>query len=451
VLTILFIIHPVMLHSVVWVPGRNDIMLALFCVFSLYFQNKYLLSKRLSDLFFQFLFFVLALFTKETAIVMPLVFVANSFVHDEKRKGVIFQLVLTTIITLTWYFFRKSIVKEVTFIDAELFLKLKNTMYSFLIFTGKTIVPVQHSLYPTIENSSLWPGLLTIAILIVVTVYFKFANKYFGYFGIFMFLISLIIPIWFVSGSVTREQYENRLYMPMIGIVIYASQLNINWKKTATKVLFGVIALVYFGFTNLRMADYKDYHQYIKFCLEDNPSNYFFHESLADDLMRSKDFDGAIRHYSEAIRILPSRAIFYNNRANAFVALNRKVEALRDFDSAIVKSGNDPVVYLNRCYALSELNEFDAAMSELNRLKDCCQSIIPAHVEKEITLRWTQNGFRKIEELLTKQPNNAVLYANRAKLNFKTGRIKEARADKLKALSLNPKNEQLMRYLEEIK
>lgn len=109
------------------------------------------------------------------------------------------------------------------------------------------------------------------------------------------------------------------------------------------------------------------------------------------------------------------------------------------------------MVYLNRCYALSELNEFDASMSELRRLKECCQEIIPMHVEKEIRSRWTMNGFNKIEELLKKQPNNALLYANRAKLNYDVGRINEAMVDKQKALSLAPKNEQLIKYLEEIK
>lgn len=450
-LTILFVIHPVMLHSVVWVPGRNDIMLALFCLLSLYFQNRNLFNKRLSDLLFQLLFFIMALLTKETAIVMPLVFIANSYIRDSNRKRMLANFTFSFVIALAWFLYRKSIVKEVAFIDGELLLKLKNTLYSFLIFTGKTIVPVQHSLYPTIENSSILPGIITLAILIGAAIYFKFTNKRYAYFGIFMYLIFLIIPLWFVSGSVTREQYENRLYTPLIGIVFFIAHLNINWKKMSSQVVMGGITLVFFGMTFKRMGDYKDYHRYIEYCIEDNPNNYFFHQSLADDLMRSKDFEGAIKHYGEAIRIQPSRAIFYNNRANAYVSLGNKQEALRDFDSAIVKSGGDPVVYLNRCYALSELNEFDASMSELRRLKECCQEIIPMHVEKEIRSRWTMNGFNKIEELLKKQPNNALLYANRAKLNYDVGRINEAMVDKQKALSLAPKNEQLIKYLEEIK
>jgi tetratricopeptide (TPR) repeat protein len=198
------------------------------------------------------------------------------------------------------------------------------------------------------------------------------------------------------------------------------------------------------------MDDYKDYMSYIQKCIDDNPNNYFFHERMADELARRNNLPGALEHYSEAIRILPSRALFYNNRANVYTDLGKKEEALRDFDSAIVRSGNDPRVYLNRCMTLVKLKEFDAAMSELKKLKQCCQQMIPPEAEREITMRWTMNGFAKIDELLKTQPNNAVLYANRAKLLYDIGRKSEAFADKQKAISLAPDNEQIKKYLENI-
>jgi Tfp pilus assembly protein PilF len=450
VFAILFAVHPVMLHAVAWVPGRNDAMLGLFCLASLYYQNAFLKDGNKKFIFLQFLFFILALFTKETAIVMPLVFGLNAYARktDKKRIGV--EFIATTIFTLAWYFYRKTVVKDVGFFDGELGLRLKNFVSSFLIYSGKTIYPVQQSLYPTIENSTIVFGLGTLALLAVLTFYLRFENRRYAHLGIALFLLFLFVPIWFVSVSITREQYENRLYAPMIGLVLFAANLKIDWEKQATRLCFGMVTVLYLGTTFIRMDNYKDYMSYIEKCIEDNPNNYFFHERMADELALRNDLNGAIEHYSEAIRILPSKALFYNNRANVYTSLGKKEEALRDFDSAIVRSGNDPRVYLNRCMTLVKLSEFDAAMSELKKLKQCCQEIIPPEVEKEITMSWTANAFKNINELLKAQPNNAVLYANRARLYIDIGRKDEAMADKQKALSLAPGNEAIRKYLENI-
>jgi protein O-mannosyl-transferase len=451
VFSILFAVHPVMLHAVAWIPGRNDVMLGLFCLCALYFQNAYLKSRNKNHLILQFLFFVLALFTKETAVVMPLVFALNTYVRKEDKKRIALEFCASLILTSAWYFYRKTIVKEVGFFDGDVSLRLQNSVSAFLIYTGKAIFPVVQSLYPTIENSSLLPGIVTLVIVIAASFYFKFSNKRYALLGMCLYLVFLFVPIWFVSGSITREQYENRLYTPMIGFFLFVLNLNIDWERQAAKLCIGTIAVVYFITTFVRMDGYSNYRDYIEACIEDNPNNYFFHERYADELVRLNDLNAALIHYGEAIRILPSRALFYNNRANVYTSLGKKEEALRDFDSAIVRSGQDPRVVLNRCLTLVKFNEFDAAMNDLRQLKQCCQEIIPPEVERNITMSWTMNGFKRIEELLRTQPNNAILYANRAKLNYDIGRKNEALADKQKALSLAPDNEQLRRYLESIK
>lgn len=198
------------------------------------------------------------------------------------------------------------------------------------------------------------------------------------------------------------------------------------------------------------MDHYSNEFNFLEKALANNPDNYFFHQQMSYQLMIKKDYEGAARECGEAIRIQPSRALFYNNRANIYTSMGRLQDALRDYDSALVKSNYDPLVYLNRAVTLSELGQFDDAMNELRRLKQCCQQMIPKKAEQDIVMRWTVNGLNKIEELLEKQPNNAVLYANRAKLYFDSGQMKEALADKEKALSLDPTNEQIKLFLEKI-
>ena len=90
-------------------------------------------------------------------------------------------------------------------------------------------------------------------------------------------------------------------------------------------------------------------------------------------------------------------------------------------------------------------------MSELKKLKACCQNMIPPEMEQEIMYKWNVTGFKKINEKLITQPNNPILYANRAKLFFDRGMLNESIADLEKACSLDPANAELKKYLEMVK
>ena len=85
ILCLLFLCHPAITQAVAWIPGRNDSLLTLFLVLSCYFFIKYTDTSKFLNLFLYFIFFALALFTKETAIVAP-IFCFSVLVY--KKKGI---------------------------------------------------------------------------------------------------------------------------------------------------------------------------------------------------------------------------------------------------------------------------------------------------------------------------------------------------------------------------
>jgi tetratricopeptide (TPR) repeat protein len=452
ILASLFVIHPAIIHAVVWVPGRNDLMLALFTLLALYFQNEYYVKAKNKHLVFLMLFFVAALFSKENAIVLPFVFVTNHFIWKDNIRSLKWPFVISMVsLTALWFYLRSSIVEvkpnyEASFVD--------QVMYSFrslIVFVGKTLVPVQQSVYPTLKNAWLWPGIITIAIFLFVLFKLHWKSKKIALFGIFFFVIMLAIPVWFNATSVNREQYEHRLYVPLMGLMIAATQLQIKLDHTRTKTFLLALASIYLYLNFTRANSYKDQLSFIERAVEECPDNYFFQFRMADHLFAEKNYKGAIEHYTEAIALQPSKGMFFNNRANAYTAIGNKAAALRDFDSAIVRSNNAPGVYINRMATLVKFNEIELAMSELKKLKACCQNMIPPEMEQEIMYKWNVTGFKKINEKLITQPNNPILYANRAKLFFDRGMLNESIADLEKACSLDPANAELKKYLEMLK
>ena len=68
---LVFCCHPLFVHAVAWIPSRGDLMLTLFGMLVLLTFLYYIETKQLKYLILHTLFFLLAMFSKETAMAFP--------------------------------------------------------------------------------------------------------------------------------------------------------------------------------------------------------------------------------------------------------------------------------------------------------------------------------------------------------------------------------------------
>ncbi|MBQ3834195.1 MAG: glycosyltransferase family 39 protein, partial [Elusimicrobia bacterium] len=73
-LIVLCAVHPILASVPAWLPARNDSLLTIFLISSFIFFIKYLSSKKYSHLFLYLFFYALSVFTKETALIMIIIF-----------------------------------------------------------------------------------------------------------------------------------------------------------------------------------------------------------------------------------------------------------------------------------------------------------------------------------------------------------------------------------------
>src|SRR6202020_3196456 len=71
ILSLLFAVHPVLSQAVAWLPGRNDVLLGIFIFSFFIFSIRYSREGKLKNLLLSVFFLLLALFTKETAVMGP--------------------------------------------------------------------------------------------------------------------------------------------------------------------------------------------------------------------------------------------------------------------------------------------------------------------------------------------------------------------------------------------
>jgi len=99
---LIFSIHPVISQAVVWLPGRNDSLLAVFILASFLSFLNYFKKPNLKNLLLYSLFFFLALLSKETSLFFPLLIFIYLLTKGKEKK-----LTKTLNFILTFYFLVK--------------------------------------------------------------------------------------------------------------------------------------------------------------------------------------------------------------------------------------------------------------------------------------------------------------------------------------------------------
>lgn len=449
-LCLLFSVHPVLVHAVEWIPGRNDSMLCVFSLLAVISLIRYFREKKTTAAMLHVLFFVLALLTKENAVLLPLVFGVFAFIFRPEKKQMAILVTVWLAALAGWYLLRNHYVSYFPSESKHLGSTIGAFLLGLLTFTGKALFPVQQSVTPTPSNSSLIAGIAALLTLIILYIKPGVKDKKMALGGVLMFIILLVLPVWYGALSPLGEQYEHRIYTPMCGLVIFASQLNFKAGKHLRYALTAV-ALLFAVKTVSRITVYKDDLSYLNEGIADCPQNYVFYSQKANILYAQHNLPQALELFNKAIPLQPKRPHLYQNRGNVYLGLGKRKEAIDDYTKALELSGNNPAVLLTRCAAYNSFGDIADAMSDLQALKKCCSDIIPQTLEREVAGKWMKLQWDTVNEEIAKDPTNAELYVNRAQLYFNRRKGAEALADLKKACELQPGNAQYKAYYEQLK
>ena len=447
----IFVFHPLLLHSVALIPGRNDLIFGIFALGSIICLIQYLKSFRIHLVVLHFLFFICALLTKENAITLPFIFFFLYYITVKPGKKQLVVFVLFWIaISLSWFILRKNIVNVIPMFSADWLLIIKNFTLANFVFLGKVLFPINLSVFPTLQNSGPIYGIISLGIIAFAWFKVGVKSKKTALFGLFLYFILLAIPTWFGSVNSGGEHLESRMYTSLIGIFLFISQLKINWESKNVKYIL-VFVLIGFGIrTFIRMNIYKSEISFTEAGLKDAPDYYLFQVQKADFEYDHKNFNESITYYSNGIHLRPDKSEIYNNRANAYVALNMNSEAINDFNKSLELEGFNEVIVINRCLSYFALGDLDNAMNDLITLKKCCTRIIPPNLEKDLTDKWTKKEIDKLNGLIEKDPKNDLNYFNRAKRFLNIYRYEDARKDVEMACLLNPNNSEYKTVLRQM-
>ena len=351
-----FLVHPLLSQAVAWIPGRNDPLVTIFILLSFLFFIKYAASKQFSHLVLHELFFLLALFTKETALVFPVFCGLYLFVQEKewmRSKEFRYLAANWMAITIVWFIIRKIALVGVL-------VEEEYSIHAFIVnipvlmeFIGKMFLPLHQSPYAILGRSSTVIG----AAITFFIILFIFLNRksitrraYLHLLWIFLFLTpSLFLLIY---GYDHRFRYlEHRAYLPMVGLVFFIAEFaaTVN-KEKLYKLLYGtlLVVIVLFGFRTYVFSEY--FANRLIFwkasCdLSADCPDVYTGLGLTYNVMGN--YEKSVAEFAASVEMAPQVSNYRNHLGYVYAINNKLDEAEKEFNAAIKTDSTRAVGYSN--------------------------------------------------------------------------------------------------------
>jgi len=345
-------IHPVVVEPVVWVPGREELLMTLGALGCLHFHLSALRTADRGAQRFKViglhaaaaLAAAMACLCNAVAAVIPLLIVAWDLllVSRPKRWAAIAGTVPLWAIGIA-----TVVIKRMTEVD-------HNVSYS-RVFSEPWLAYII-SIYGLNLKTVVWPtglvmyydwptptGLLDPAVLLGVlavaltgTVLWLARRNRALLFGLCWFLLALAPVSQIMPHHISRA--DRFLYLPMVGLVVAVAVVLRGLPRLRTfsmaKVGVAAVALGVLGaLSSGQVHFWKNSTTWWAHCVRTEPNNGYAHARLAGQLAAADQFDQAVWHYRVALRFCPNHA---DTLAKfAWTLATCRDPARRDYDLAI--------------------------------------------------------------------------------------------------------------------
>lgn len=345
-----FAVHPALVSAVAWIPGRNDSLLAVIALsawlaFIAYVEGA---SRRARTI--HLALFALALFAKETALMLPLVCCAHLAIRGfGSPRGASFRALLALVpgwaacVTLRLLGRPFGAGAQVTLADVASHSRL------LLSGLGQLVFPFAPSLVGVVSDSPVGGGILAAALFAALTVLSRRARPRVVLLGAAAFALwslpSLVVPGTLVLGS--------RLYLPAVGVVIGAAELT-RALTLEPRVLgaFGAAAISAFAVAAAAYAEtFRNPRSFARAAVDAAPRSPVAHVCMGSVEQRDGDDDGALAEYKLALS-LGATYVVRNNLAVLDIAHGRWVDAERELRQELDVDPGYALAYRNLAIVL---------------------------------------------------------------------------------------------------
>ncbi len=373
-LSLLFIIHPINVHAVSWIPGRNDPLLAVMFMSAFLSFLYYLKSRKVWQYILCIFLFFLSLLTKETALVFPILALIYLYlVHKEKifSKFSIINTIVLASTTVAWFIIRNLAMGKAIAEDYNIISSLLQNSPAVFTYLGKILFIHNLSVFPIIPDLPLIFGII-IFIALAIAIYFSKNIKWsYIIFGTLWFLGTLAPSmIKTVSTQLQVVEFaEHRVYLSLLGLIIILSQINIPIKKYKN-ILIVIMIIICGVFLTKSITHSKVYKNKISFwinAVQYSPSSAFNHNNLGAMYYLDGNYNLAEKEWIKSSKLNPKEKLVQNNLGLIYASKNEYDKAYDAYMKELAINPDYPNTHFNLGLLLYSTGNIEQGISEWER------------------------------------------------------------------------------------
>jgi len=409
---LVFVAHPLQTQAVTYIVQRTASLATLFYVASLCFYIKFRLlnsSAKVGTGIFakQKIYYIgslitaiMAMFTKELALTLPLMVLLYEFCFFNGKKTFRWKywapfLFILLIIPLTLLLTETGArrFQELTSEPGMSSFQYLCTEFRVLVtYIRLVFLPLNQNLdydYPLSHGLFEMPTLVSLFFLI--TILYAAKHLFLRYrllsFSILWFFLTLlpessIFPIKDVI-------FEHRLYLPLVGYSLFlVSGLYYLLGKKSIKtmcIVLGFIIISYAFLTYQRNKVWSDDFTLWGDVVLKSPHKARGYSQLGTAFSAQGNLTQAMSEYNKAIDLDPNDVQSHNDRGNIYAEQGNDDKALIDFSKAIELSPNFAEPYYNRGIILSNKGDYSKAIADYDKAIDINPNYADAYNNRAVS------------------------------------------------------------------
>lgn len=319
--SLVFAVHPVLSQAVAWIPGRNDSLMAVFILAAFIAFLDFIETKKWKYYLWHLFFFALAVFTKESALVLvALVFFYLHFIAKERLLSFNKKILSAgwLLIIVIWFFIRRiALVNPIEMTVSDMVKSVFNNLPALIQFIGKIIFPFNLSVLPLIQDTTFLWGLTALVLVILLLISTKDRNYRIIIFGALWFLLFLLPSFIRPNPTVVADFIEHRIYLPIIGFFLILAETGAVQRFFRSKkapIVFVIIVIVVFSSINfVHSKNFKERTVFWKNAAENSPHSPLAHRNLGAMYYLDGELDKAEGEYKKSLELNPFEEMAHNN------------------------------------------------------------------------------------------------------------------------------------------
>ncbi|MHB1426446.1 MAG: protein kinase domain-containing protein [Gemmataceae bacterium] len=178
-------------------------------------------------------------------------------------------------------------------------------------------------------------------------------------------------------------------------------------------------------------------------CIRLQPDSPWPYNNRGTVHLRLKQYDLAVRDYSDALALDPKYVKARIDRALAYLEQGKLNDALKDCDDALEQDSRNVSAYSRRAECYRRLKQYEKAVADYTRLLELEDDKVEVYLKRASVYREMKrldDALGDYDRVVSREPKNTGHYLERATVYKEMKRLDDALGDYDRVLTLEPKN-----------